>query len=148
MIDCNEQGDLGQPTNGKLLVLPKSKAAEFTHSTPWACISIGSEPGDWPKINKCQQVDILQIAFADIDLPRRTGHILFTEAHAQQIWDFVEKVWDQVDLLMVHCLAGQSRSPAVAAAIAKIKYNDDMMYFRLYTPNSLVYNTLLKVKYV
>jgi predicted protein tyrosine phosphatase len=137
------------PLFGKLLVLPKSFAANFVCDKPWACISIGSEPGDWPKINKCQQVDILQIAFADINKPIEDCPelILFSPQHAQQIWDFVDKVWDQVDLLMVHCLAGVCRSPAVAAAISQIKYNDDSLYFDIYHPNTLVYNTMLKVKH-
>jgi protein-tyrosine phosphatase len=44
---------------------------------------------------------------------------------------------------MVHCLAGVCRSPAVAAAISQIKYNDDSLYFDIYHPNTLVYNTML-----
>ncbi|MCK9459731.1 MAG: hypothetical protein M0R80_08840 [Proteobacteria bacterium] len=161
MISCdeNECEYFGQPTNGKLLVLPKSAASNFTYDKPWACISIGCEPGDWPKINKCQQVDLLQIAFADLDRPlnqeestdyaeshksHKLNPILFTPEHAQQIWDFVEKNWDKVELLMVHCLAGASRSPAVAAAIALKKYENDNLYFQLYCPNRLVYRTLLE----
>ena len=156
MVDCEEY--YGQPTNGKLLVLPKSAASNFTYDKPWACISIGCEPGDWPKINKCQQVDLLQIAFADLDKPldkeesvdytdshksHKLDPILFSPEHAKQIWDFVEKNWDNVDLIMVHCLAGASRSPAVAAAIALKKYGNDNLYFQLYCPNRLVYRTLL-----
>lgn len=143
----------GQPTNGKLLVLPKSAASNFTYDKPWACISIGCEPGDWPKINKCQQIDLLQIAFADLDVRHQKEleeHkpdrelIFFNENHAIKIWDFVEKNWDKVEILMVHCLAGASRSPAVAAAIALKKYGNDNLYFKIYTPNRLVYRTLLE----
>jgi hypothetical protein len=54
----------------------------------------------------------------------------------------VNKVWDKIDLLMVHCLAGISRSAAVAAAIAKVKYNDDSLYFTRYKPNISVYSIL------
>ena len=128
----------------KLLVLPKSKAAKFQCDQPWACISIGSEPGDWPKINKVQQVDIIQLAFEDTEFKRDTG-IVFNEQHAKDILDFVDKNWDKIEILMVHCLAGQSRSPAVAAAIAKIKYDDDDVFFNKYTPNMLVYRTILNV---
>ena len=145
MIDCNDYY-FGQPQIGKLLVLPKSAAKQFTSDSPWAAISIGFEPGDWPKLNKCQQVGLLQLAFADIEFPRG-DYILFSEEHAKQIWDFVEKVWDKCELLLVHCLAGVSRSPAVAAAIAKVQYGDDNAYFHLYCPNSLVYRTLLNYKF-
>ena len=131
-------------TNNKLLVLPKSEATTFQCNDPWACISIGAEPGDWPKINKVQQVDILQIAFFDTEF-KRDDVIYFNEQHAKDILDFVEKVWDKIDLLMVHCLAGMSRSPGVAAAIAKIKYGNDDFYFKRYLPNTLVYRTILNL---
>lgn len=39
--------------------------------------------------------------------------------------------------------SGKSRSPAVAAAITKIKGGDDSHWFRVKTPNALVYRTLL-----
>jgi predicted protein tyrosine phosphatase len=142
-----------RPKIGKLLVLSKSKAREFSYDKPWACISIADGPGDWPHINKVQQVDLLQLDFADFDdVPTaenpfplcflRPGEIRFTTEHAQQIWEFVNKVWDKIDLLMVHCLAGISRSAAVAAAIAKVKYNDDSLYFTRYRPNLSVYSIL------
>jgi predicted protein tyrosine phosphatase len=147
MCDYSETDTrFGQPINGKILVVGKSAAADFTNDKPWACISIGCEPGDWPKINKCQLVSLLQIAFADIDKPIE-GKILFDENHAKQIWDFVESVWDRIDLLLIHCLAGTCRSPAVAAAIAKAKYGDDSLYFGLHAPNMLVYHTMIKEYY-
>lgn len=149
MNDCDEQSHFGQPVNGKLLVLCQSAVRDFTYDQPWACISIGTELGDWPKINKCQLVALLQVAFFDLDsIPEAytgsTEIVLFNEDHARQIWEFVESVWDRVELLVVHCLAGVSRSPAVAAAIAKVKYFDDSLYFQQYIPNSLVYRTMIE----
>lgn len=147
MYDCSgEETRFGQPINGKLLVVGKAAASDFISDKPWACISIGCEPGDWPKINKCQLVGWLQIAFADIDKPSE-GKILCNADHAKRIWDFVESVWDRIDLLLIHCLAGTCRSPAVAAAIAKAEYGDDSLYFRLHTPNMLVYRTMLEEYY-
>jgi predicted protein tyrosine phosphatase len=133
----------GQPKFGKLLVLPKSAASQFTYDKPWACISIGCEEGDWPKINKCQQIGLLQMAFADVDAGQGE-FILFDDKKAKIIWDFVDSMWDKVDLIMIHCLAGVSRSPAVAAAIAKDYYSDDSLYFNEYCPNRLVYRTMIK----
>lgn len=143
MYDCSEMECFGQPVNGKLLVVGKSAASDFTSNRPWACISIGCEPGDWPKINKCQLVDCLQVAFADIDQDQK-DKILFSEEHARQIWEFVEHIWDKIDLLLIHCLAGACRSPAVAAAIAKAKYGDDDLYFKLYAPNMHVYRIMME----
>jgi predicted protein tyrosine phosphatase len=128
--------------NGKLLVLSKSNASNFLYGEPWACISIGAESGDWPKINKVQQIDILQLAFYDTE--SKTESNCFKEKHAEQILDFIDKVWDEAQLVMIHCLAGISRSPGVAASIAKIKYKNDDFYFNNYIPNTLVYKTILE----
>jgi predicted protein tyrosine phosphatase len=154
MYNCDP--DQLSPQIGKIIVLSRSKAKNFTSDRPWAAISIDTFP-EWPKLNKCQQVGLLQLEFADIncredvgpellamhpDLPDR----LFTEEHANQILDFVQKHWDEIEVLMVHCYAGLCRSPAVAAAIHKIFQNDDdSAFFSLYTPNSRVYTTILTV---
>ena len=69
---------------------------------------------------------------------------MFNGELARQILEFVDRVWDEIEVLMIHCEAGISRSPAVAAAIAKLKYKDDAAYFRIYRPNTLVYLTLLQ----
>jgi predicted protein tyrosine phosphatase len=148
----NNESRFGQPINGKLLVLGRSAATDFVSDKPWACISIGTEPGDWPKLNKCQLVDLLQISFFDLDrIPDECTNedkiVLFNEDHARRIWEFVESVWDRVDLILVHCLAGVSRSPAVAAAVAKIRYSSDDLYFKSYAPNMLVYRIMLKEYY-
>ena len=149
--DTDDQGQelyfAGRPVVGKLLVLSRSMASAFTCPEPWACISIGCEPGDWPKINKVQQVDLLQLAFADIEFNYPgEDRIVFSEDQATQILDFVEKNWDRVNLLMVHCQAGISRSAGTAAAIAKIKYDNDMAYYKPpFIPNKLVYRKILNV---
>jgi predicted protein tyrosine phosphatase len=129
---------------GKLLVLSKSEASKFEFAKPWACISIGAENGDWPKINKVQQVDLLQLAFYDTEF-KRESEITFNEEHANKVLDFMDRNWNKVELIMVHCLAGRSRSPGVAAAISRIKYGSDDFWFHNYLPNSLVYRTILNV---
>jgi predicted protein tyrosine phosphatase len=131
------------PYFNKLLVLSRSAAKDFSCDKPWACISIASEPGDWPQINKVQQVDLLRLAFADNEYAGEDGPP-FSPIHAKQILEFVEKNWDKTEVLMIHCFGGISRSPAIAAAIAKLRYQDDSMFFCLYTPNKLVYNTILE----
>ena len=67
--------------------------------------------------------------------------ILFSYVNAKEIIDF----WNEInsDLLIVHCEAGVSRSPAIAAALTKINEEDDNFYFKNYRPNSLVYRTIL-----
>jgi len=129
----------------KFHILSLSKAKKFTCDKPWACVSIIDHPeSGWPKINKVQQVDMLQLAFGDV-LKENQYYQLFDEKQAQQILDFVDNVWEKIDALMIHCYAGISRSPAVAAAISQIKLNTNNDIFDLYTPNLLVYNTIIEV---
>ena len=50
--------------------------------------------------------------------------------------------------ILVHCDAGWSRSPAVAAALTKsLLGQDDSHLFKAKSPNMLVYRTLLNVYY-
>jgi predicted protein tyrosine phosphatase len=128
----------------KLLVLSKSKAESFIHEQPWACISIHDSHDNPAKINKVQQVGILQLCFDDINQPCDDLK-MFTEEQAIETLDFVKKVWDKVELLMIHCYAGICRSPAIAAMISKIYYGDDLHFYQHYTPNSWVYQTIYQV---
>jgi predicted protein tyrosine phosphatase len=131
------------------MVLSRSAAKNFVWEKPWACISIATDEGDWPKINKVQQMGLLQMHFADADHPvwqerlDRMGIPMFNEEHATKILDFVNEHWDNVELFMFHCEAGMSRSPAIAAAIMKINGMDDSTWFKNRTPNSHVYRVLL-----
>ena len=110
----------------------------------WACISIGSFDGDWPNITAVNRMGLLKLHFHDADEKAEDAEVLtlFSEAHADQILDFFNQHKD-VDYILVHCTAGRSRSPAVAAAITKILGGDDSVWFRIKTPNALVYRTLL-----
>jgi predicted protein tyrosine phosphatase len=128
----------------RIVVESVEGAYHFRSSALWACISIVTSDGAWPPINQANLVGHLQLAFADIlspDDPRA-----FKREHAHRILDFVGGIWDKVDLLMVHCEAGVSRSPAVAAAISQIYLGTDGTFFmpHLYQPNQLVYDMLLE----
>lgn len=87
---------------------------------------------------------ILRLCFADADTKYNLaqGLDLFTKEHAIQILNFIIENKD-VKKLIIHCDAGISRSPAIAAAISKILYNDDNIYFKVYKPNMHVYRTIL-----
>lgn len=71
---------------------------------------------------------------------------LMTMDHARKIHDFVETLPDAVQLLIIHCHAGVSRSAAVAAAISKVKTGDDSRFFKskCYVPNMHVYYNVLE----
>jgi len=133
----------------EILVLSRSKAKQFECEVPWACISIADGDNDWPKLSKFQQVDLLQLHFLDKDVfeDGMEGE-LFSSRHAKKIFDFVEKNLGKIEVLMLHCYAGVSRSPAVAAALSKVYLNSDEAYFKKFVPNMLVYRTMLETRFL
>jgi len=88
------------------------------------------------------------LAFSDAEYPEAPDppeiHP-FTQAHAEKIWEFVERLRDSVQGWVVHCEAGMNRSPAVAAALAEWFGQESTPYFRRYAPNLYVYRTLRRV---
>ena len=118
----------------------------FQSAVPWAGISIVTEENTWPSISEANRVGLLQIAFADFAVVEGEEERVFKEAHAHKILDFVQEVWDKIEVLMIHCEEGNSRGPAVAAAISRIRFGEDRTYFlpHMFWPNRLVYRVLLE----
>jgi predicted protein tyrosine phosphatase len=80
--------------------------------------------------------------FEDIEKPEE-GYILFSENHAEGILEITNTFVNVVDVLLIHCTAGVSRSVGVAAALSKLLNRTDDKYFKG-CPNFHVYTTLLK----
>ena len=93
-----------------------------------AIISI-NETGDELAVLKEGWVDKLYLVFDDIDkdlsevIDTRTGKpfnlTFFNSDHAKQITSFVNDIAEDINILVVHCHAGVSRSAAVAKFIAE-----------------------------
>lgn len=136
----------GRPVLGKILILPRRDAQQFHYHKPWACISISDSyemfEADIPEKNR---VAILRLNFDDISR-EKPGHKTIDRQQGRKIMAFAEKVWDKVDLLMIHCNAGLCRSPACGKVISE-KYQPDFASFfdDLYHPNKLVVETLRAV---
>jgi len=112
----------------------------FRRDRPWAAISI-STLGDFPVLSEDHRKGLLQLVFADTaDLGRADS---FTSSLAAEVVDFVEQVWDRIEVLLIHCEAGLSRSRGVAAALSWIYYGDDGPWFEYDFPNGLVYQLLV-----
>ncbi|MBL7044232.1 MAG: hypothetical protein ISR77_36725 [Pirellulaceae bacterium] len=112
----------------------------FRCDRPWAAISI-TTVGDFPALSEENREGLLQLVFADTADPSRADS--FTSSHAAELLDFVEEMWDRVEVLLIHCEAGLSRSPGVAAALSRIYYGDDGPWFEYDFPNTLVYQLLV-----
>jgi len=83
---------------------------------------------------------VLTLYFDDIVMPV-DGAVLFTEEDAKRIISFVQTHKD-VESLVVHCYAGQSRSRAVAAFCTKLLTGKDSKYLGKTNYNALVYDVL------
>lgn len=65
---------------------------------------------------------------------------------AKNIVDFVETFKNEVDLIVVHCEAGISRSSATAGALSLVLNGSDKEFFEgTYYPNMFVYRKILNM---
>lgn len=95
-----------------------------------------------PKSQYCKKM--LQLEFND---EYEISNSSFNQDLARQIIDFVNSNCFTVDLIIVHCYAGLSRSVAVASALSKILNNKDDDIYAIGMPNMLVYTTILDSYY-
>lgn len=117
------------------------------HEVPHVVISITSAHDDLAPVRaNPARLGLLRLAFPDVEEPsaRFPEESLFSAEHAAQIRAFVEQHAPYVARIVIHCDAGRSRSPAVAAALARVLTGDDAEFFGgRYAPNARVYRTLL-----
>lgn len=118
------------------------------HSCSSVIISIvskGSPKNNLPITQQNGIKDVLRLSFDDVD----HGENSIDEKSAASIAQFVENWKDKIDLIIVHCEAGISRSAGVGAAIMKYLYNDDSLIFNSprYAPNMLCYRRVLNALY-
>lgn len=90
--------------------------------------------------------DVLYLAFSGIE-PRADLRLsaeieFFTPAQADEICAFVHRHKADVGAIVVHCEKGQSRSPAIAAAISEGLGLDAQRFWKLYTPKKYLYEAV------
>ena len=121
-------------------------------NVPTLIISISDTDTPIPNIlaeHKKENSNIVHVEFLqfdDIDYDKEVDGLKpMSVEDAKVIVDTFEQYRDKIEQIIVHCDAGYSRSPAVAAAIAKATGESDEMYFSggEYCPNRHVYRTLL-----
>lgn len=148
----------------RFVVASKTLAKTTEFDEPWAAISVSTHAGDFAKLRETNRVGLLRLAFWDISTPpeqslvidpdtftliNRFDNKLFTREQARQVLDFAKEHWDKVECFLVHCEAGRSRSPAIAAALEYIYHGREasMPYFKKFKLNHFVYKTILEEQF-
>lgn len=117
----------------------------------YAVISISDtlgKPLDYSVFPETEFRAILSQQFDDTEFERNTVKTI-TYEQAVSIIDFVKTFYETVDEILIHCVAGRSRSAAVAAALSHFFEGRDAFSDRVgpdgelfYSPNRLVYKRL------
>lgn len=140
----------------KIKVLSKQAIQTFKTNDKHIVISVRDPGSSRAKLfDQISRVDSLFLAFSDIEDTRHFEDIeiqkkagipfeIFTEAMSVLVWKFINRHLPNIDLIVVNCEAGISRSAGIAPAISKVLDGDDEYFFKHYLPNSLVYNKILK----
>lgn len=127
---------------------------EYAKNINHVVISIrdrGDEKACIPSLSTCKSV--LRLVFDDIDTTRycideKDNFDLFSKKQAIEIFNFVYSYLNVIDLIVVHCAAGVSRSPAVAMALKYVMYeNDDDLCQKHPCFNRYVYRVMLNTYY-
>ncbi len=123
------------------------------HDVPHLIVSIRSpkDPQEARLPTNKHTLGVCRLTFHDMDdahmahpaLKEQYEAECFGKKQAQQIVTLV-RANPGAQRLLVHCDAGFSRSPAVAAALSKALTGDDSLFFKRYSPNMRVYRTLLE----
>jgi len=104
----------------ELVVLSRDKAERYEPQGVEICISI-TEPTSPPAKLSPRFAAVLRLEFSDIISASGIGsEVLFAAEHARQVLEFLTQ-WPEVDRVVVHCLAGVSRSPGMALGICDVR---------------------------
>lgn len=136
-----------------IVVLDRARAEKLIPTKKCAIISITDTEDDIVKFVYDNNIKgVLRLNFLDEDNVGYYKHRvsskykLFGVSDAIKILDFVDSIKDSIDILYIHCTAGVSRSPAIAAALCDIyDIDSDINWFFMYTPNVFIYRKLLNI---
>jgi predicted protein tyrosine phosphatase len=104
----------------EFVILSRTNAENYEPTGAEVCISIGNPKTAPVKLSSGFR-DVLHLTFTDIASPSPMRYdLLFAPEHARAILEFIAR-WPDVERIVVHCVAGQSRSPAVAMGICELR---------------------------
>lgn len=127
-----------------------ARYCEQKHNNTSIIISITTYDGDLYekiKITDTNNVqDILYLSFCDFEYDDMPNGRYMSHKDGQKVAEFVNKWYDKVDTIIVHCEGGISRSAGVCAGIMRAKEGEDYPVFdnRNKHPNMTCYLQTLK----
>jgi len=132
----------------KIIIMSRAQVKKFSyypHDEKIAVISISDCDKDYPILNNNKKNGIAHICKFHFDDVEEGGLHCISENDAGHIASFIGRVKDNIDMLIVHCEAGISRSAGVAAAIMKFINDDDTVVFDnpMFHPNMTCYKKVL-----
>ena len=127
----------------RVVTMGRSQAERWITHIHHAVISLTDPGSDVPGLPPLESRTRWMVeSFYDLDQQSIEGYARMTPEQAKRIAAFVRKMPEPV--LLIHCEAGVSRSPAVAAAVAKFLFGDDQEWFDRFYPNRWVYRLTLE----
>jgi predicted protein tyrosine phosphatase len=103
----------------ELIILSRARAECYEPRGVEVCISI-TDP-ESPEVRLSDKfAAVLRLNFSDVDAPGAPEHVLFAAEHAEAIVRFVAQ-WPNAERVVVHCMAGVSRSPGVALGLCDLE---------------------------
>ncbi len=132
---------------GKYKIMSRNTCERYctqNHGKSSVIISIKSS---WDKVNanvfrsdKNNVKHILRLSFDDCEYEDSADHCMSYE-DGKKVAQFIDKYYDKVDTIIVHCDGGISRSAGVCAAIMRVKEGADHPVFdsRSKCPNMTCY---------
>lgn len=123
-----------------LTAMSRWEIAQYQCTVPHIVVSI-TDPDDVEAVLPVnhKRLDVLRVAFADVEDHGLWSEQAITHKQAKQIVDFFMKYKDQIESCIVHCEAGVSRSAGCASALSVIAGEDDSKFVKgRYVPNRTV----------
>jgi predicted protein tyrosine phosphatase len=130
--------------SGNICAMPAANVRDHRENRPWALISISS-PGDesWRPKNECPNlIGRLDLTFDNVERISH-GTTAFWMGDAEKVLEFFAAHRDGAQAWVVHCAMGESRSPAIAAALDLLITGKDAAWHAKRTPNRRVYECLI-----
>jgi predicted protein tyrosine phosphatase len=104
--------------NPELVVLSRERVECYEPQGVEVCISI-TDPEAADVQLSSRFAAVLRLQFNDVLAAGAPTDVLFDEEHARRIIAFV-KQWPLAERIVVHCMAGVSRSPGVALGLCDL----------------------------